>query len=305
MSVGPVVVGVDNTVDSRSAVLWAVQEAALSQTSLLIVHSSQRPSVTAPGGDHLSAAPRAGEDVDFSVLQDAQALARAAQPDVVVNTLLSSADPAQALINLSSQARLLVLGSRSEATKGMSLLASKRTLVSARAHCPVLLLGPVSAFGSLRKISRVIVGVAATRAGRAAVTFATAEAVRRDVTLHLVRVEPEPAAQLPGQPAGLQAVNALNAQAREIHRNYPGLTVLASSVTGHAAESLPAYSDSSSILVVGCRQSNDRWSTRLGPVTTWVTHRSRGPVVVVGFAHSPDGPRSEAALPEVGSALVL
>ncbi|MEO7259955.1 MAG: universal stress protein [Jatrophihabitantaceae bacterium] len=306
MSVGPVVVGVDNTVDACSAVLWAAHEAALAQTSLLILHSPQAPSAR-------SDVPRDCDDVGQSVLRNLETLAQAARPDVVVSTLLSHADPGQALINLSTQARLMVLGSRSAMTGEVSLLASERILVSGRAHCPVLLLGPVSTFGSPRGVSRVVVGVAATRAARAAVVFATTEAVRHNVALHLVRVEPEPVGQPtrraagPGEmhSTGLLPVDSLSAEAREIRRNYPNLTVLAHSATGDATESLLSYSDSSSILVVGCRRSNDRWSTRLGPVATSVLHRSRGPVVVVGIAHDAEGPRCDTALSGRGFLLVL
>ena len=312
MNVGPVVVGVDNTIDACSAVMWAAQEAALAQTSLLIVHSFQLPSAKATGG-YLSPVPRDCDDVGHSVLRDLAALAQAAQPDVVISTLLSHADPAQALISLSAQARLLVLGSRSAVTEELPLLASKRTLITARAHCPVLLLGPISTFDSPREISRVVVGVAATRAARAAVEFATIEAVRREVTLHLVRVEPESGAQLSERATGPgkehvpmpQPMDSLSAEAREINRNYPGLTVLADPAIGYAAESLLSYSDSSSILVVGCRHSDDRWSTRLGAVTTSVVHRNRGPVVIVGFAHDAEGPRSDMASADRGSLLIL
>lgn len=311
MNVGPVVVGVDNTIDACSAVLWAAQEAALAQTSLLILHSSPTPSATASGG-YLSAVLRDCDDAGHAVLRDLAALAQAAQPAIVISTLLSHADPAQALIGLSAQARLLVLGSRSAETEEMPLLASKRTLISARAHCPVLLLGPIWVFDSPRNVSRVVVGVAPTRAARAAVEFATVEAVRRNVALHLVRIEQEPAAQLSEHAAGpgkehllnLQPMDSLSAEAREINRNYPGLTVLADPATGYAAESLPSYSDSSSILVVGCRHSDDRWSTRLGPVTTSVVHRNRGPVVIVGFAHEAEGPHIDTALSGRGSVLI-
>ena len=284
MSTSPVVVGVDGSADARSAVLWAAAEATLAQTSLLVVHSPRLPAAEIRSG-HLSTALRASDDVGQTVLNSAIALARASQPDAVVKGLLSHADPAQALIDLSAEAQLLVLGSRSAAMGDMSLL-SKRVTVSAHAHCAVLLLGPVSAFSPPSAVSRIVVGAASTRAGRAAVDFAIAEAVRRQIPLHLLRLErPVPAAApLPRKESIHQAENELTAQVASVGNEHPDLAVVADVARGEAAEILPSYSDGSTILVVGCHHSDDHWSTRLGPVATSVVHRNRGAVVVVGYA---------------------
>jgi len=281
MSTGPVVVGVDDSGDARSAVLWAAQQASLTGTSLLIVHSPPLPPAATPSGV-LSAALHASDDVGRSVLQDSAALARATQPEVLVRTLLSHAEPAHALVDLSAEADLLVLGSRSTVEGKMSLLASKRLQVSAHAHCPVLLLGPVATFGSPQAVSTVVAGVTGSRAGQAALAYATAEAARREAVLRLVRVEPAAgASRHVGRPDEASG-DLLSAKAREIRRQHPNLTVLTDLVTGTAAELLPAYSDSSSILVVGCRYSDDQWNARLGPVATSAVRRNRGAVVVVG-----------------------
>jgi nucleotide-binding universal stress UspA family protein len=36
------------------------------------------------------------------------------------------------------------------------------------------------------------------------------------------------------------------------------------------------------LLVVGCHRSDDHWFSRLGPVASWLLHRSPCPVAVVG-----------------------
>jgi hypothetical protein len=291
MTMPPVVVGVDDSVDARSAVLWAAEEAMLVGTSLLVVHSPVLP-LSAPAG-HLVAALRASDDVGRTVLDSAIALAQVSQPQVAVKGLLSHADPVQALIDVSAEAQLVVLGART-AVGDMSMLSSKRVMVSAHAYCPVLLLGPVSTFSPPSMVSRIVVGAGTTRAGRAAAAFAVAEAARRNVPLHLVRLERS------GQPASPAAAGAssempeyrsraeeeLAEEAASLRRERPGLVVVAELARGEPAEVLPAYSDSSTILVVGCHHSDDHWSTRLGPVATSMVHRNRGPVVVVGHAWS-------------------
>jgi|SRR4051812_2444672 len=284
MTMPPVVVGVDDSVDARSAVLWAAEEAMLARTSLLVVHSPALPP-SAPTG-HLSTALRASDDVGRSVLDAAMALARASQPSLLVKGLLSHAGAIQALIDVSAEAQLLVLGSRTAAVGDMSLLSSKRVTVSAHAHCPVLLLGPVSTFSPPSTVARIVVGAATTRAGRAAMAFAAAEAVRRNVPLYLLRLEqPAPVGAPPDQQERLSRTEEQFAlEVAALRRERPDLVVVAELARGEAAEVLPAYSDSSTILVVGCHHSDDHWSTRLGPVATSVVHRNRGAVVVVGHA---------------------
>jgi nucleotide-binding universal stress UspA family protein len=248
----------------------------------------------------LSVALRASDDIGRSVLDAAIAVARASEPAVTVRGLLSHADPAQALIDVSAEAQLLVLGSRTATMGDLSLLSSKRVMVSAHAHCPVLLLGPVSAFSPAGEVSRIVVGAATTRAGRAAVAFATAEAARRNISLHLLRLEAGAATGT--TEASGRAEDELAAQIARIRHEHPGLEVVADIDRGEAAEILPSYSDSRTILVVGCHHSDDHWSTRLGPVATSVVHRNRGAVVVVGYIHGrqadlPNQSQSEPALP--------
>jgi hypothetical protein len=284
MQSSPVVVGVDDSADARSAVLWAAHEAVLADAPLLIVHSPRLPSPATPIG-YLEAALRASDDVGRVVLESSVALARANQPGVVVSGLLSHSDPAQALIDVSAEAHLLVLGSRTAPMGELSMLSSKRVLVSAHSYCPVLLLGPVSTFSPPGAVSRIVVGAGTTRAGRAAVAFAATEAVRRDVALHLVRLENPSAPSDQDRPAG-QVEDALRAEISRVRREHPGLAVVAEVAHGEAAEILPSYSDGRTILVVGCHSSDDHWSTRLGPVATSVVHRNRGPVIVVGHHRS-------------------
>jgi nucleotide-binding universal stress UspA family protein len=145
----------------------------------------------------------------------------------------------------------------------------------------VLLLGPVSTFSPPGAVSRIVVGAGTATARRPAVAFAAAEAARRDVTLHLLRLE---SASIPHDPdrSARQAEDELTAEAARLRREHPGLVVVAEVVRGEAAEVLPSYSDARTILVVGCHSSDDHWSTRLGPVATSVVHRNRGPVIVVG-----------------------
>jgi nucleotide-binding universal stress UspA family protein len=285
----PVVVGVDSTPAARAAVVWAAAEAELAQTSLLIVTVASTPSENV-AASFPEVALRAADDVGRALLQSSVQLAQACQPSTEVRSLLSQGDPASVLVDLSAEAQLVVLGSQGRPMGEISLLGSRRTRVTVHAHCPVLLVGDTASFSYPSKIGRIIAGASETRAGRAALDFAAAEAARRTVPLDLIRFHPVTSSQSPRRPwpsvrgNGNSTVidDPLTAEVRVLVGQHPGLAVTVENLDGDPADLLPSYSNERTMLVVGCRHSDDRWSTRLGPVATSVLHRSRGPVVVVG-----------------------
>ena len=96
-----VVVGVDDTSLSRSAVLWAAEEARLRRLHLLIVH------VWPEGGE----GPDRDEALTRELLLDASADAAShREPTVIVGTLLLHGDPGEWLSDISRSASMLVLG---------------------------------------------------------------------------------------------------------------------------------------------------------------------------------------------------
>jgi nucleotide-binding universal stress UspA family protein len=170
------------------------------------------------------------------------AAASARQPGVAVTTMLSHDPAADILIALSGDADLLVVGTHGRGGNLASILGSVSHRVAAHAHCPVVVVPERLALNGALA-SRIVVGVSASVSGEAALEFAREEAVCRDATVVAVRTQGEP-----GEPA-----DALLAAARD-----------------------------AVLLVVGCHHSDDRWSTRLGPVPSAILHRSPCPVVVVG-----------------------
>lgn len=97
-----VVVGVDDTSLSRSAVLWAAEEARVRRLHLLIVH------VAAKGGE--------GPDRDGALTRElllngcAEAASRR-EPTVIVGTLLLHGDAGEWLLDITRSAAMLVVGS--------------------------------------------------------------------------------------------------------------------------------------------------------------------------------------------------
>jgi hypothetical protein len=200
-----------------------------------------------------------------------------------VRTALSHSDPAQALIDASLGARLVVLGSPPAGE--VSILGSKRLRVTVHAHCPVLLVGPEAAFVLPHQLSRVVVGADHTRTGHSALRLAAGFAVWHRIPLCVVEIEPQ-------RDPGAEAVPGTVDPTGRLRQDFPGLVLSSERRSGEASVVLPGYSDERSLVVIGCRHSDDHWSTRIGPVATSVIHRGRGPVLVVGSAAAIPAPYS-------------
>ena len=233
-----IIVGVDGSCGARSAVEWAVDECRLRRCSLLVSHT-----VDARDGNLVAGAPDAqGYDgVAEQLLAGHAAAASARQPGVAVTTLLSRALPADALIDLSQFAQMVVVGTRGRNGFTSTMLGSVSHRTAVHAHSPVAVIpqGPSRPPGE-HSPGSVVVGVSGGRAARLALAFARVEAHARGTDLRTVLADDDP------------------------------------------AEALLRAAQGAQLLVVGCHHSEDRWSTRLGPVPTSILHRSPCPVVVVG-----------------------
>ena len=169
------------------------------------------------------------------------AAASARQPGVAVTTMLSHDPAADILVALSRDADLLVVGTHGRGGNLTSILGSVSHRVAAHAHCPVAVIPEQPALNGHRA-ARIVVGVSASASGKAALEFAVEEAVCRDATVVAVRAQGD---------------------------------------TGEPADALLAAAQNAVLVVVGCHHSDDRWSTRLGPVPSAILHRAPCPVVVV------------------------
>ena len=107
---GRIVVGVDGTSVSAAAVRWAVREARLRQASVHLVFACER-------NGHAPYAPRLAEPqldeglAARTALRAAKRLASTALPPGRLSAELADGPPAKVLIDRSTGAELLVLGS--------------------------------------------------------------------------------------------------------------------------------------------------------------------------------------------------
>ena len=130
-----IVVGVDGSPCGAAALQWATQEAVLRGCELAIVHGWLLPMLEA---DVTGMAMSTGETSGRSIVTDAEAAVHEAAPDLKVFTEVAAASPAAALIEASSGAELVVVGSRGHGTFVGALLGSVSSQVLHHAHCPVV-----------------------------------------------------------------------------------------------------------------------------------------------------------------------
>ena len=134
---GPVVVGVDNSPESMEAIKVAVAEAVAAGVPLVAVHTwSAVPWLADLAGWSVDEST-SGANVDRMVHDLVEAHA-GAYPDLAVEYVVRSGDPATALVQESHRASLVVVGSRGRGGFAGLLLGSTSRDVMRGAHCPVI-----------------------------------------------------------------------------------------------------------------------------------------------------------------------
>lgn len=130
-----VVVGVDGSAGATAALQWAIDEAVLRRCELEIVHGWLYAEAQV---EYTRNAPGEGETEGESIVRKAEEMVLATAPEVKVTTSLVAAAPADALVEASLGAEIVVVGSHGRSTVARALLGSVSTLVVHHAHCPVV-----------------------------------------------------------------------------------------------------------------------------------------------------------------------
>ncbi len=138
-------VGIDGSDNSRKALRWAMQEAALRHVQLTVMTvrpAPARPATMVFWG--LSRQPESNLDQD-QLREKVQELAAKVAgeiagtgPEVTVN--VSTGNPAEELISASREADMLVVGSRGSGGFGRLLMGSVSSQVTHHAACPVVVI---------------------------------------------------------------------------------------------------------------------------------------------------------------------
>lgn len=175
---GSIVVGVDGSRHAERAVRWAAVQAQREQRRLVVVAVADLPGVsevgwdgTIPGNDP-AADPDPGTPRTRDIADAAVALAREVAPDIEVLACAAVGDPRVVLEDLSTDAHLLVVGSRGRGAIRSLLLGSVSSALVRTAACPVVVCRP----GVEHERDGVIVGADGTAESLPVIEFAFAQA---------------------------------------------------------------------------------------------------------------------------------
>jgi nucleotide-binding universal stress UspA family protein len=132
-----IVVGIDGSPTSLDALEWAVREARLRKATLEVTHVTFVPH----GVLELETLTEFSQR-ERSIIDTALAKAKAMAPDIRVISRVADPPAAKALIDISKDADLLVVGSRGLGLFKEFTLGSVSHDCSRQARCPLVIIGP-------------------------------------------------------------------------------------------------------------------------------------------------------------------
>lgn len=276
---GGLVVGIDGSPASNAGLDWAIREARLLDAALVLCHI--QPTVGLAGARPVNAGP--GEDLLARAIATAS---RKLNHEQVVPAL-GHGDPTRALIRLSRDARMLVIGSHGYFVHGALLFAPHAMRIVGRAHCPVIVHPlPAGANGPFR--GHVVVGVDGSPASKAALLFGFTHADLHHLPLAAVHVSSAPAGDFWTDDTLLETqftveppAETLLARAVEpVAAEHPGVATKRAVFTGETVPGLLRASAGAALAVVGDR-GHGLTRTVLGSVAQHMVGSATGPVAVV------------------------
>ena len=283
--------GVDGSADAERALRWAAEEASRERRPLAVV--------TAAGIDQVGAVTWAGagtyvvpvadliEQVRV-VAEGAAATVHRLRPGLVVTAHAAHGDPRESLVELSRDARVVVVGSRGRGAVRSRLLGSVSTSVARHAHAPVVVCRPDSP-GVVRK--GVLVGVSGTAEENPVLEFAFQHASMRGLPLtvrhsfHDVFANMYGAHVVTDSGEFLEEERLVLAEALAGYsEKYPEVSVDLELARGLAHATLAADSEHWNLIVVGRHPTDSVGRMLSATVATAVIEHARTTVAVVPVA---------------------
>jgi nucleotide-binding universal stress UspA family protein len=283
-----IVVGYDGSPASLDALHWAAAEADRLHAPLRIVEAFDPV---------IAAGPTKGNVVPLAVVHRARertlhTLAervRLQNSGLTVETRLHEARPAEALLEESEYARLVVLGSRGLGGWSGLILGSVTVQLSAYAPCPTVVIPPGLRPGT-RKTPTVVVAVDGSKTSAKAIDFAFDQAEARHARVVAVHAWTSPWLTYSNGQVQLQFDEE---QAEESCRllvaesvagaaaDHPDVPWTARLITGQAARAILQAAEAADLLVVGSRGHGGFAGLLLGSVSQSVLHHTPCPIAIV------------------------
>jgi nucleotide-binding universal stress UspA family protein len=286
-----IVVGVDGSAPSITAVTWAAAEAALRDAELQVLFAYQ---TAVPGSDFGESVSfqRAADERATAVVEAALATAEDAARSVAGTLAVSGSAvrgyPARSLLKAAEDADLLVVGNRGRGGFQGLLSGSVSAQVATYAPGPVVVVRG-RADTEIAPTGPIVVGVDGSHPSEVAVRAAVQEAaLRRRALIEIVTAYPAP---YPGDPPPSYDPGQLDADlrlqqqrlltaARASHPDLPEVLVEHQVVEGGPAAVLTAKSMQAQLVVVGARGHGGFEGLLLGSVGLELLQHADCPVLI-------------------------
>ena len=283
----PILVAYDGSRPARTAVSWAVAEAASSGRPLSLAHVMRWPlpevdglELPAPVHDPVRARQAATELVSAAV-----AWCRQMAPEIDIRGEALTGGAIDLLAELSTEASMLVLGASGQTASPQVLLGSSASELIRRVAVPVAVIRDVADDSPAKA---VVIGVDGSTAGRHAVHAGFDLAARRRlrvVAIHAWSDLPLEALGTAGDVDDEQASDdgaaLLAAQLSEVRGLYPQVQVDQVVAVDRPTRALLDHAVGAALLVVGRHGRAGTADTPLGSVCHAVLHYAPCPVMIV------------------------
>jgi len=280
-----IVVAVDGSPASNAAVSWAAHEAAMRNVPLTVVHAVVTPTATWPPVPYPDSLAVRLEDEGRKEVLHAVGLAEKAMPTdrrVAIKRELVYSTPAPALVDMSNEAEMIVVGSSGRGLLSRAVLGSVSSTVVRHANCPVAVIRDEELPDPQQ--GPVLVGIDGSPASELATAIAFDEASWRGVDLMALHawsdVTMGELPELDWSAVEAASERSLAESLAGWQERYPDVTVHRLVVRDQPARQLAEKSETAQLVVVGSHGRGGLTGMLLGSVSNAVLHSVRVPVIV-------------------------
>jgi nucleotide-binding universal stress UspA family protein len=282
-----IVAAADGSPASNAAVCWAAREAAMRNVPLTVVHAVNTAVATWPPVPYPETLGVWLEAEGRKVIADAVKVAEEAvraNRKVTINSEVVYSSPVSTLVEMSSEAEMLVVGSSGRGLLARGVLGSVSSSAVRHAHCPVAVIRDEDPLMPYPQRAPVLLGIDGSSASELATAIAFDEASRRGVDLIALHAWSDVTVfELPGLDWSAVEAEAERCLAERLagwRERYPDVTVHRVVVCDRPAGQLAERSETAQLTVVGSHGRGGLTGMLLGSVSNAVLHSVRMPVIV-------------------------
>jgi nucleotide-binding universal stress UspA family protein len=278
-----IVVAVDGSPASNAAASWAARDAALRNIPLTVIHAVATPTATWPPVPYPDSLAVRLEDEGKKAIMHAMKIAEDAMPadrKVTIGRELVYSNAAPALIKMSDEAEMIVVGTAGRGLLARGVLGSVSSTVVRHAACPVAVIRDEELPDPQ---DPVLVGIDGSAVSELATAIAFDEASRRGVDLIALHAWSDVTTEVPAVDWATVEEEAQRRLAESLagwRGRYPDVKVHRVVVRDRPARNLIDQAESAQLVVVGSHGRGGLTGMLLGSVSNTLVHSLRIPVIV-------------------------